>query len=91
MSNAQSIEQVDHVFSRNITRSALGIRAATQASHGAIDNGYTHLQRGIYIRQRLPIGVVKMNGQLVCWNRLQHCAQHSLCTGWRTDSDGIAQ
>src|SRR6266540_2009433 len=61
---SQTVEHVDHVFGRDIARSALGVGAAAEARHRAVEGSHARLERGVNVRERLPVGVVVMTAEL---------------------------
>src|SRR5207249_12069854 len=65
---AQAIEQVQEVLACDVAGRALRVRTASESRDRAVERGHAHLQRRVYVDQRLPIGVVKMPSELAHWD-----------------------
>src|SRR6266849_2463561 len=88
---AQTIEHVDHVFGGDVAGRALGVRAAAETGHRAVEGSHARLERGVDISQRLSVGVVVVTAELadrdLFCNGFDHRADASRCS----DSDRVAQ
>src|SRR5947207_8687847 len=59
--DAQPVEQIEYVFAGDVARRTLGIRTAAESGDGAVERRDPELQRGVNVRQRQTVGIVKMS------------------------------
>src|SRR6267378_3967326 len=88
---SQTVEHVDHVFSRDVARSALGVGAAAEARHRAVESSHTRLERRVNVRKRLPVGVVVMTAELGHRDLFCDGLDHRADASRRSDADRVAE
>ena len=88
---AHAIEHVHHILRRNVAGGAARIGAATQPRNRRIDSGNAVLQADQNVRQRLPVGVVAVQGELLCRYVRQQCVQQALGAAGRPRTNGVAE
>src|SRR6267154_2986432 len=89
--DAQAVEHVDHVLGRDVAGGAPGVGAAAETGHRAVEGSHARFERGVDVRERLPVGIVVVAGEPAdrdpfC-DRLDHRADAPGCS----DSDRVAQ
>src|SRR5258706_3285276 len=76
--DAQAIEHVDHVLGRDVAGRAPGVGAAAETRHRAVEGPDPRFERGVDVRERLPVGVVVVACELgrrdLFCDRLDHRA-----------------
>jgi hypothetical protein len=85
----QTLQQVQHIFRRDITGSAFGIRTATQTCDRRMKNTHANFECRIDIGQRLSVGVMKMPGQLMMGNSFATRSNTLMHPNRRTDTNRI--
>src|SRR5712692_10944583 len=58
--DAKAIEHVHHVLGRDVAGRTLGVRAAAEAGDRAVEGLHARLERGVDVRERLPVSIVVM-------------------------------
>ena len=85
----QTLQQVEHIFRRDIAGSAFGIRTTAQTCDRGMKNTHANFECRIDIGQRLSVGVMKMPGQLMDGKFFCHALKYLLHPNRRTDTNRI--
>src|SRR6266853_7057123 len=89
--DAQAIEHVDHVLGRDVAGRAPGVGAAAETGHRAVEGSHARFERGVDVRERLPVGVVVMPGELGYRDFLPHRLDHRADLPRCPDADRVAE
>src|SRR5690606_11008905 len=89
--DTQAIEHVENVFGGDIAGGALGVGAPAKPGNRAVEYLDAFQQSRVNIRQRLPVGIVKMAGPCSTGNVLSDGVKPVARGAGRSGANGVAQ
>src|SRR5712675_2482532 len=89
--DAQAIEHVDHVLGRDVAGRAPGVGAAAETGHRAVEGSHARFERGVDVRERLPVGVMVVACELGRRDPFCDRRYHRADAPGRSDPDRVAE
>src|SRR5882672_1681540 len=89
--DAQAVEHVDHVLGRDVAGRAPGVGAAAETRHRAVEGSDPRFERGVDVRERLPVGIVVVACEPADRNPFGDRFDHHADAPGRSDSDRVAE
>src|SRR6266853_1833176 len=89
--DAQAVEHVDHVLGRDVAGRAPGVGAAAETRHRAVEGSHARFERGVDVRERLPVGIVVVAGESADRDPFCYRLDHRADAPGRSDSDRVAE
>src|SRR5258708_29291328 len=89
--DAQAVEHIDHVLGRDVAGRAPGVGAPAESRHRTVEGPDPRLERGVDVRERLPVGIVVVTCEPADRDPLCDRLDHRADAPGRSDPDRVAE